>query len=111
MILTKDMYGITICFPKDEIYGLTSQIRRAAISIPINIAEGRGRKSGGDFIRFLAMARGSAPELETEILLSMKIGILSKDQLKPFLQDFIKIRKMLNLLIKSIQTESPPSED
>jgi len=103
MVLAKDVYKITKCYPKGEIYGLTSQIRRAAVSIPCNIAEGWGRKSKGDFIRFLAVARGSAAEPETVILLSSEIGILSKDQSEPFLQNLTEIRKMLNALIKSLQ--------
>ncbi|OGC93742.1 MAG: hypothetical protein A2W25_06400 [candidate division Zixibacteria bacterium RBG_16_53_22] len=110
MILTKEAYGITKCFPKDETYGLTSQIRRAAVSIPSNIAEGWGRKSRGDFIRFLTMARGSAAELETQILLSSEIGFYSKEMAEPFLKNIIEIKKMLNVLIKSLQAKSALTE-
>ena len=106
MVFAKDVYIITKCYPNSELYGLTSQIRRGAVSIPGNIAEGWGRKSKGDFIRFLAVARGSAAELETEILLSSEIGILSKDQSEPVLQNLTEIRKMLNALIKSLKAKS-----
>jgi len=105
MILAKETYRITRPFPRDEIYGLTSQIRRAAVSIPSNIAEGWGRKSRRDFIRFLTIARGSATELESEILLSSEIGYLSKEIAESFIKDTIEIGKMLNSLIKSLQAK------
>jgi four helix bundle protein len=70
MQLVTDIYRITKAFPKEEIYGLTSQIRRAAVSIPSNIAEGQGRRTSSEFHQFLGHARGSIMELETQILIA-----------------------------------------
>ena len=74
--LCLEIYGITKGFPKEERYGLSSQIRRAAVSVPSNIAEGYGRKTTPEYIRFLYIAYGSNCELETQILLSKDLGIL-----------------------------------
>jgi four helix bundle protein len=75
MGLAENVYNCTMAFPKEEIYGLTSQIRRAAISIPSNIAEGASRAGTKEFLQFLHVARGSASELETQLLLAEKLGI------------------------------------
>ena len=76
MQMITDIYQTTKAFPKEEIYGLTSQIRRAAVSIPSNIAEGQGRRSPSEFHQFLGHARGSIMELETQILIGQKFEIL-----------------------------------
>ena len=97
MLLCKEVYLLTNNFPKEEVYGLTSQIRRCAISIPSNIAEGRGRNGDKEFIRFLQISLGSPYELQTQMELSLQLG---------FIQDIenisnlsIEIEKMLNTLI------------
>ncbi|MEO6922195.1 MAG: four helix bundle protein, partial [Bryocella sp.] len=68
------VYEVTRGFPKEELYGLTSQLRRAAVSVPSNIAEGSGRKSSGEFIQFLGIARGSNYEVQTQLHISRKLG-------------------------------------
>ena len=100
--LTKEIYMITKGFPEDEKYGLTSQIRRAAVSIPSNIAEGANRESTKEFIRFLYIAIGSCAELETQLLLVEEIGLLVKaiDESKKKLQEVIR---MLHGLIRSLK--------
>lgn len=77
MALAEAVYKTTRTFPKEEVYGLTSQIRRAVVSIPSNIAEGAARASAKEFMQFLLIARGSAAELETQLLLAGKLGYLS----------------------------------
>ncbi len=76
MALAKDVYSATASFPKEEIYGITSQMRRAAVSVPSNIAEGAARGSKREFLQFLNIARGSLMELETQIRLSKDLGFL-----------------------------------
>ncbi len=76
--LVTDIYKKTESFPKEERYGLTSQIRRAAVSIPANIAEGAGRYSSKEFAHFLSNAQGSASELETELIISNRLGYLDE---------------------------------
>ena len=80
IVLVEDVYRATNDFPKTEIYGLTSQIRRAAVSIPSNIAEGQGRNSTRDFLHFLSMAQGSLMELETQITIAERLGYLESEQ-------------------------------
>jgi len=77
MSLAKDVYAATAAFPKEEAYGLTSQMRRAAVSLPSNVAEGAARGSNKEFVQFLVIARGSLMELETQILLSRDLGYLN----------------------------------
>jgi four helix bundle protein len=74
MQLTEEVYQLTQAFPTSEIYGLTSQMRRAAVSVPSNIAEGAGRESDQDFARFLVIARGSLSELETQCHIAQRLG-------------------------------------
>ena len=76
MSLVKMVYTLTQTFPKDELYGLTNQMRRAAVSIPSNIAEGAARSSRKEFAHFLSIARGSLSELETQLLISVDLGFL-----------------------------------
>src|ERR1700693_5184311 len=80
MALVKDVYLCTQDFPKSELYGLTSQLRRAAVSIPSNIAEGQGRFSKGEFKQFLGHARGSLLELETQIFIARNLGYFSPER-------------------------------
>ncbi len=99
MALAKQVYLITKTFPKDEIYGLTSQIRRCSVSVPSNIAEGRGRGSDKEFIRFLNIALGSVYELQTQLELALSFNYVSNyDEINEL---SIEVEKMLNALINS----------
>jgi four helix bundle protein len=84
---------VTLSFPNDEKFGLTNQLRRAAVSIPSNIAEGSSRQSNKDFARFLEIAIGSAYEVETQILISSDLGFITPE-------DLIELSNMLNEIIK-----------
>ena len=90
------IYQITASFPKEEMYGLTSQIRRCAVSIPSNIAEGCGRQHQKETIQFLTIARGSLYELETQLYISNDIGIISVEQLEECLLEIESLGKLIN---------------
>ena len=95
MEMAADTYQLTLSFPKKEKFGLVSQIKRCAISIPSNIAEGSGRNSDKDFARFLSMALGSSYELETQLLLSSKLKLSGSIDSTPVLQKNTEIQKMI----------------
>jgi len=95
MALTKDIYDATAAFPKHELYGLVSQIRRAAVSIPSNLAEGYGRNSRTELHQFIGIARGSLAEVETQIELARDLGYLSPDQTRALLKSSSEIGRML----------------
>ena len=97
MDLVENIYNMSSCFPKEEIYGLTSQIRRAAISIPSNIAEGASRNGSKEFVQFLYISLGSISEVETQIMLAKRWGFV--DKADSILKDITTIKKMLNGLI------------
>jgi len=100
MTLVVAVYKATEDFPKHEIYGLTSQIRRAAVSIPSNIAEGAGRKGKKEFARFLYIALGSLSEVETQLEIAYRLKYLNEAE--TITQRIYFIRKMLSNLIKSL---------
>jgi four helix bundle protein len=102
MELAHDAYCATAAFPKDETFGLRSQIRRAAVSVPSNIAEGHGRLSDGSMRIFLGHARGSLYELMTQIELASNLEFLKTDNAIPLLERCTEISKMLNGLLKSL---------
>lgn len=104
--MTVDIYKITISFPRNEIYGLTSQMRRAASSIPANIAEGCGRGSDSDLARFLQIAMGSASELEYHLLLARDIGYLETKKHELIEQQVTEIKRMLTSFIKKLKANS-----
>ena len=91
-------------FPKEEIYGLTSQMRRCSASIPANIAEGCGRGSDADFARFLQMAMGSASELEYHLLLAHDLGFLENSLYEKLNNELVEIKRMLNSFIQKLKT-------
>ena len=96
-----DVYKQTKSFPKDELFGMTSQLRRASTSIPINVAEGCGRRSDAEFAHFLNIAAGSASEVEEELLLSFDLEFLEKE---PFLQLDKEVKEIKAMLGKLIET-------
>jgi four helix bundle protein len=103
MAVAERAYHLTARFPKEEVYGMTSQIRRAAASIAANIAEGYGRDNSGSFIQFLRMFQGSLKELETHLLLSARVSLVPTANIEPLLQQCDELGKMLRSLIRSIQ--------
>ena len=100
--LVKEIYQITEKFPPFEIYGLTNQMRRAAVSIPSNIAEGQERNSVKEFRQFLAIALGSVAEIETQLIIAKEIDYLTEAEVEPFMAIIDRLRKMTRGLIKSI---------
>ncbi len=104
--LCLEIYRVTKKFPKEEIYGLTSQIRRSAVSIPSNIAEGYGRKTTGEYIQSLYIAYGSNCELETQILLSGDLGFVVKEDLLRLQKETGDVERMLKGLIKSLNKKT-----
>lgn len=99
-------YEATKTFPREELFGMTSQIRRCASSIPANIAEGWGRQSTGDYIKFLRVAQGSLKELETHLLLCNRVGLLASDKLQQLESRTTDIGKMLAALSRSLQQKN-----
>jgi len=97
------IYELTSNFPKGELYGLTNQIRRAAVSVPSNIAEGSGRESTKEFLHFLYYSKGSLAELETQLIIAFNLNYISKEQKQEFDIYFVSILKMLSNLIKSLK--------
>jgi four helix bundle protein len=102
--LTLDVYRVTTVFPREELYGLTSQIRRASASIGANIAEGAGKNSRPDFARFLQMALGSASELEYHILLSRDLGYFTVEVQQGLTEQVVETKKMLTGFIHYLNT-------
>ena len=94
------IYEKTKSFPKDELFGLTSQIRRSSISIPSNISEGAARESNKDFLRFLFIAQGSIAELDTQLIISNNLNFLTNEDYFQISEKLLAIRKMLAGLIK-----------
>ena len=101
--LAAEIYRSTDLFPRTEVYGLTSQLRRAAVSIASNIAEGQGRLTKGEFCHFLGPARGSLLELETQLSIAVDLGFLGADQFKKLEQQTSEVRRLLNGLIESMR--------
>ncbi len=99
MTLVTDEYQITKQFPQEELFGLTSQMRRAAVSIPSNISEGHDRASSGEFRQFLGQARGSVAELETQILVALKLSYLSQTEAAKLLESVKEVGRLLNGLM------------
>ena len=104
--LTLKIYELTSQFPREEIYGLTNQIRRACTSIPTNIAEGCGRESTADFARFLQIAMGSASETEYLILLAHNLKYFNAKQYVELTDAIVSVQKMLTSLLKNIRSKN-----
>ena len=105
MELTKLVYLVIASLPSDEKYGLTSQIKRSAISIPSNIAEGAGRNSNKEFKHFLSIANGSAYELQTQLILTVELNLISKEEIQPIIDLIVEVQKMNYSFQKSIESK------
>lgn len=103
MSLVGESYRLTRQFPRDELYGLTSQIRRAAISIPANIAEGHGRLHRGDYLRSLSVAIGSVKELETELLLAQQLGYVTAQDTRRATDSADEVGRMLGAVARALR--------
>jgi four helix bundle protein len=108
--LAVSVYKVTRAFPKEEMFALTSQIRRACVSIPANIAEGCGRGGNVELGRFLQIASGSAHELEYHFLLATELGYLTSEEYDKINKQINEIKRMLSALIKKIKTEHPANK-
>lgn len=106
MNLVKDIYLEVANFPKNELYGLVSQIRRAAISVPANIAEGQARNSTGEFRQFLGISRGSLAELETLLILSSNLTYLEEVKFRVFISQCSELNRLISGLLRSLPEKS-----
>ena len=102
MDLAANCYRETKSFPRHEIYGMTSQIRRSAASIPANVAEGYGRESTGSYVQFLRVAQGSLKELETHLMLCERVELMTLSQASELLETCERVSKMLRNLIRAL---------
>ena len=110
MNVATEIYDWTKVFPKHEMYGLSSQLQRSAVSVPANIAEGHGRSTTRDYLRHLSIARGSLAELETEILLAKQIGYGDMEKAAQLLEGVAEVSRMLRGLQKALQEKRRQQE-
>ena len=103
MDLVYEVYRLVKRLPKEELYALSSQIRRSVVSVPSNIAEGQQRKSTREFIQFLSIARGSVAELQTQLLICVGLNYLAENDISGAMQLTVEINKMLNSIIIKLQ--------
>jgi four helix bundle protein len=106
MALAKLVYVLSKKFPSEERYGLTSQLRRAAVSIPSNIAEGQARRGTGEFLQFLSITQGSLAELETQLLLSVDLSYCERSEADPALKEIDELQKMIVSLKRKLSSYS-----
>ncbi len=102
ILVVKSIYQLSQKFPSEEKFGLVSQMRRAAVSIPSNIAEGQARRTTGDYIRFVSIAEGSLAELETQLIIAIELNFCTKSETEVCFGLMLEIRKMLNALRRSL---------
>ncbi|OHB75386.1 MAG: four helix bundle protein [Planctomycetes bacterium RBG_16_55_9] len=107
MALVTEIYKITKAFPKDEMYGLIAQMRRCAVSIPSNIAEGYGRKSRSDYVRFLRIAMGSIYELQTQLEISLNLKYIKTDDFKRLCEMSREVERMLSSMTRKLNVRDP----
>ena len=106
MDVAVETYKLTSTFPIEEKYGLTSQIRRSAISVPSNIAEGAGRNTDGEFLNFLGIANGSSYELQTQLILSYRLDLTSEAEVEPILNDLTEVQKMNFVFMNNLKNKN-----
>jgi four helix bundle protein len=102
MDLTVEVYRLTMCFPKEEMYGLSRQLRDAMVSVPSNTAEGQGRRSTREFRHHLSIARGSLQEVETQLVLAARLGYLPPQDIEDALEHASEVGRLLNGLYNSL---------
>lgn len=100
--VTETLYRITADWPKHEQYGMVSQVRRAAVSVPANIAEGAGRRTPGEFVHFVGIARGSLAELETLLILAQRIGYIEEPTYRALADELFELGRMASGLMRSL---------
>ena len=100
--MTETLYRTTVDWPKSEQYGLVSQVRRAAVSVPANLAEGAGRRTPGEFMHFIGIARGSLAELETLLIIARRLGYIEEPLFRAIMDDLFELGRMTTGLLKSI---------
>ena len=110
IILVRLVYRLTANFPSEEKFGLISQIRRAAVSIPSNIAEGQARRTTGDYLRFVSIAEGSLAELDTQLIIAIELGFCSESDTQEIFGLLTEVRKMLNALRRSLSAKLTRTE-
>jgi four helix bundle protein len=103
ILLAKNIYRVTATFPKEEMFGMTAQMRRCSVSIPSNIAESAARQGNKEFIQFLHVALGSAAELETQLIIAGEVELGNRSVLNNLDEDLTRIRQMLRGLVKSLK--------
>lgn len=104
--LTEAIYRISKCFPPEELYGLTNQVRRAAVSVPSNIAEGAGRNTSGEFVRSIGHSRGPLFELETQLIVAERVRYLSPPELRPLFDLTDEIGRLTAGLVRSLSDQN-----
>ena len=107
MALVETVYRVSDGFPREEIYGLTAQIRRCAVSVPSNIAEGEGRRSRNDFARFLQIANGSLMELRTQLLIAERLKFVNRESIQQPVKQIDEVGRMLHGLIAGCKSTQP----
>ncbi|HEX3890539.1 MAG TPA: four helix bundle protein [Verrucomicrobiae bacterium] len=107
MALAKEIYKLTAKFPPEEKFGLISQMRRATVSVPSNIAEGQARNTTGEFVQFISHAEGSLAELDTQLTLAVELNFLSSEKAAACLDSITELRRMLNGLRRAVTGQKP----
>jgi four helix bundle protein len=108
--LVKAIYKLTADFPPEEKFGLIAQMRRAAVSIPSNIAEGQARNTTGEFVLFISHSEGSLAELDTQLILAVELNFIAAEKIKPIANSIDELRRMLNSLRRVVNGQKPASE-